>query len=254
MNQIFGGVYAKAYDILYREKDYDGECKLLEEIFQRFGAKPVQSVLDLGCGTGNHALRLADKGYRVMGVERSADMLCIARRKSQERPSLRWHQADIRAFKLEETFDAALMMFAVLSYQQGKADVLDALRIVRRHVIAGGLLVFDVWYGPAVLAQQPEDRIKTLKTEDGMVSRTSSATLDTEQQLCAVNFQLQCMTGSQVLEETRETHSMRYFFRQELALLLEASGFRLLQFGGFPDLDSVASEATWNVTVVARSV
>ena len=146
------------------------------------------------------------------------------------------------------------MMFAVLSYQQEKADVLDALRIARRHVIAGGLLVFDVWYGPAVLAQQPEDRIKTLKTEDGMVSRTSSATLDTEQQLCAVNFQLQCMTGSQVLEETRETHSIRYFFWQELALLLEVSGFRLLQIGAFQDFDSVADETTWNVTVVARSV
>src|SRR3989304_4338464 len=129
MNPIFGSVYADAYDHIYRDKDYDEECRLLKRLFGEYAAKPVRRILDLGCGTGNHAIRLAADGYDVGGVDLSRDMLRIAEQKAQERGvSLRWHQADIRDLSLGEKFDAVLMMFAVLGYQLENADVLGALR------------------------------------------------------------------------------------------------------------------------------
>ena len=62
MTESFGPEYADAYDALYADKDYDAECDLLERIFRRVG-RPVRTVLDLGCGTGAHAVRLAQRGY-----------------------------------------------------------------------------------------------------------------------------------------------------------------------------------------------
>ena len=87
MTDVFGQEYAAAYDLLYADKDYDAECDLLERIFRESG-RPVRTVLDLGCGTGAHAVRLAQRGYEVVGVDLSEDMLRIARDRARSVPRL----------------------------------------------------------------------------------------------------------------------------------------------------------------------
>src|SRR5206468_3380563 len=121
-----------------------------------FSRTPVKTVLDLGCGTGNHALPLARRGFSVTGVDRSPGMLEQAAQKSSasglgdKAPDFK--QGDLRELDLHQQFDAALMMFAVLGYQLTNENVASALATVRRHLKPGGLFVFDIWYGPAVLA------------------------------------------------------------------------------------------------------
>jgi len=83
-DQVFGQVYADQYDFLYSDKDYDAECDLLEEVFRRYRDGNVRTILDLGCGTGNHAIRLARRGYEVTGVDRSPEMLAKAEWKAAE--------------------------------------------------------------------------------------------------------------------------------------------------------------------------
>src|SRR5207248_11417549 len=68
---VFGPQYAEAYDTLYRDKDYSAECDAIEHVFRLYGIGPVRRVLDLGCGTGGHAVPLAERGYEVVGVDRS---------------------------------------------------------------------------------------------------------------------------------------------------------------------------------------
>jgi predicted TPR repeat methyltransferase len=69
--------YANQYDRLYRDKDYAAECDFLETLFAQ-AATPVRRILDLGCGTGGHALPLAQRGLHVTGVDLSAGMLAFA--------------------------------------------------------------------------------------------------------------------------------------------------------------------------------
>ena len=78
MSEIFGSTYADAYDLLYEEKDYLAECDLLESLFQTYGEGPIHRIIDFGCGTGNHAIPLASRGYQVTGVDRSVNMLSQA--------------------------------------------------------------------------------------------------------------------------------------------------------------------------------
>ena len=80
---VFGKEYADAYDYLYQDKDYKKECDFLEEIFSKFSSG-VKSVLDLGCGTGGHAAILAKRGYQVVGVDRSEEMIEIAKKKTKD--------------------------------------------------------------------------------------------------------------------------------------------------------------------------
>ena len=102
--------YAQFYDTLYAEKDYEAECDYLTALFAAWHGGPVQTVLDLGCGTGGHALPLARRGYQVTGVDRSATMLENARAKAGIAP-VEFLLGDVRTVDLNRTFDAAVATF-----------------------------------------------------------------------------------------------------------------------------------------------
>lgn len=257
MSEVFGSLYADSYDAIYRDKDYLAECALITQVFQKYGQPPIRQVLDLGSGTGNHAIPLAQQGYHVVGVERSENMLVHARAKAAKNvPENRvvFHQGDIRSVELGRPFDAALIMFAVLGYQQENADVRAALRTARRHLRPGGLLVFDVWYGPAVLHERPSQRIKVIPTADGKILRVATGTLDSRRQLCTTDYLLWRWREGKPLEETTESHIMRYFFPQELDLFLQCERFALDRLGAFPEFDRDPDETTWNVLGAAHAL
>jgi SAM-dependent methyltransferase len=182
-------------------------------------------------------------------------MLAVAEQKAREQSvSLRFQQADIRHVELGKTFDAVLMMFAVLGYQTENNDVISALQTARRHLRPDGLLVFDVWYGPAVLAQGPQERVRTIEDAGSTWVRTSSGRLETLQHHCHVDFHLKHLQGGQVPEETKESHTVRYFFPEEIERFLNDSGFRLLRLGAFPAFDREPDHTTWTVMAVAVAV
>jgi len=257
MGKIFDRRYADVYDAIYRDKDYMAECDLLEGIFRSYSGEGTKSILDLGCGTGNHAIPLALRGHNVVGVDRSRSMLSKAERKVAENSaitSLRFYQGDVRTVDLDETFDVALMMFAVLSYQIANADVLSVLKTARRHLRPDALLIFDVWYGPAVVSQGPSERRKIVPTDDGEILRLSSGELDGRNCLCKVHFQLSRFKKDRLVEKSEETHELRYFFPGELNAFLGSSGFIPEHLGAFPRFESGPDETTWNVLQVARAV
>ena len=257
MSDVFGSIYADAYDLFYRDKDYAAECDLIERLFQTYGDGSIRSVLDSGCGTGNHAIPLAQRGYKVVGVDRSESMLAHARRKAacfSGSSGVTFHQEDIRSVDLQQHFDAALMMFAVLGYQLENGDVLSALRAARRHLCPGGLFIFDVWYGPAVLHQRPSQRVRVIPTPEGKILRVASGELDICHHLCTVHYHVWRLEGERLVAETEESHTIRYFFPRELDLFLECSGFAPMRLGPFPEFDQDPDETTWNVLGVTKAV
>jgi SAM-dependent methyltransferase len=257
VSEPFGSIYADCYDALYQEKDYEAECDLIERLLRTYGDGNISSILDLGCGTGNHALPLSARGFEIIGVDRSASMLAQARKKAAQ-PSLTardaFYQADIQSVDLGRQFDAALLMFAVLGYQLENAAVMAALRTARRHLRSGGLLLFDVWYGPAVLFQRPSERVNIIPTSHGKILRVSSSTLATNQHVCTVRYHVWKFAAERLLSESEEEHMVRYFFPLELNLFLESTRFAPVRLGAFPEFDRDPDEHTWNVLCVARAV
>lgn len=254
MTEVFGRDYADAYDAIYRSKDYEGEVDLIERVLARNGLGGPRRLLDLGCGTGNHALPLARRGHAVVGVDRSSGMLTRARAKALAETfafPLEFHLADIRELDLGQRFEAVLMMFTVLGYQFEDADLTAALAAVRRHLEPGGLFVFDVWNGRAVLADRPGER--RINVADGAMSitRKTSAELDIPRHLCRVSFDLERTSADGKRDEWREEHVMRYYFEDELELALSQNQLKLLSLRRFPDDEAPADERAWNVIGVA---
>lgn len=254
---VFNSLYAGQYDQLYAEKSYAAECDLVEEAARRHLAEVPATVLDVGCGTGAHAIELASRGYRVTGVDLSQPMLDRAAQKAHlldtaRRPA--FLRGDARDFSTGQTHDLAIMMFAVVGYLTTNDDVLAGLRNVRRHLKPGALFVCDFWYGPSVLSMRPTDRVRVLETDEGRVIRAASTTLDVEHHTADVTFKLWSLHGDHLTGETVETHRMRYFFPQEFALFLQQAGFVPCSMTAFPSLDGPLTDQTWNALVVARSV
>jgi len=258
--EIFTDLYAGNYDSMYAAKDYESECDVIERAFARFGNGRIRSILDFGCGTGNHAIPLSRRGYAVVGVDRSGAMLAEARAKAgpatdgaDGTSALTFRQGDLRDVNLESTFDAVLMMFAVLGYQHTNEDVRRTLTNVRKHLRPGGLLVCDIWYGPAVLHVRPSQRSREMPTSGGRVLRMASTEIDVLRHLCTVDISLTVIERERVVNEVTERHQMRFFFPQEIAVLLECTGFRMSRLGAFPDFDQSPSEDNWNAMFIARA-
>ena len=252
MSDTFGPSYAETYDALYGEKDYEAECDLAERVFVKYADFGVGTILDLGCGTGNHALPLARRGYEVVGVDRSESMLERARAKGGD--AVVFELGDLRDVRLDREFDAVLVLFAVLGYQYSNEDVLAALQTARIHLRPGGLLLFDVWYGPAVLRERPLPRLRAVETDGTRLLRFSDGELDIRRHLCRVDFRIWRLEGPRLISETEEHHEMRFFFPLELELFLASAGFSLLRLGAFPTFDAEPDETTWNILAVSRAV
>ena len=253
---VFNCLYAGQYDQLYAEKNYLGECDLIEAAVKRYSSETPATLVDIGCGTGNHAIEFARRGYTVTGVDLSESMIEYAAQKtlslkSEERPA--WLCGDAREFDTGTTFDLGIMMFAVIGYLTTNDDVLKGLRNIRRQLKPSALFICDFWYGPSVLSAKPADRVRTLTTEEGQVIRASSTTLDVVHHTADVTFKLWTLKRDRLTGETTETHRLRYFFPQEFALLLSQAGFTLQGMSGFPTLDDALTEQTWNAFVVARA-
>jgi len=246
----FGPLYAEAYDALYADKDYGGEVTTIVHAFERYGTRPVKEVLDLGCGTGRHAVRLAERGYDVVGVDRSPSMLAVARAASPANAT--FVEADMTELDLGRRFDAALILFAALGYETNVPSTISALRVARRHLSAGALLVFDIWYGPSVATRPPTLRTKTVRSGAVEWTRRARPLHDPHSQSVRIAYDL---TRRDASGERRasETHTVRYFFPAELELVLAAADFDLVCVTGYEDFGPLPRLDEYSALIVARA-
>jgi SAM-dependent methyltransferase len=254
---VFNDSYAATYDTVYAEKDYPSECEAIRKLIAKFGRGDIRKMLDLGCGTGRHAVIFAGRGFDVTGVDRSEPMVTRAReRATQERRDANpeFLFGDIRNFSHQSPFDVALMNFNVIGYMSSNDDALSALRSARRNLRQDGLLIADFWYGPAVVVDPPGENTREFESDGGRVIRSSSGRHLPDSQCCEISVKVTRLRGDRVIDETLETHLVRYFFPLELELMLRISGFRLMALTGFPDIDVPASPRKWAAALVAIAI
>ena len=245
--------YADYYNLFYQKKNYQAECDFLEKIFRKYSKKPIHSILDLGCGTGGHTLILGERGYEMTGIDLSSQMIEIAKRKAKDKKlKIDFVQRDIRKIELKKKFDVAIAMFAVLSYLSNKKDLTSAFKGIESHLKKGGLFIFDCWFGPAVLEQKPEKRVKIFQQKDEKIIRLAIPFLDTKKQIVRAEYEIIRVLKERVLEDFKEIHKMRYFFPDEIKQYLREVGLRIIKICPFMKLNKTPTNKNWNITVIAK--
>ena len=220
--------YAEYYDLLYKDKDYKAETNYVEDLLNKYSANKIETILDLGCGTGKHDNLFAKKAYKVTGVDLSEEMINIANENRYENTD--FLKGDVRNINLNEKFDAIVSLFHVASYQTSNKDFENYLKTAFKHLKENGLFIFDFWYGPAVLTDRPVVRVKRLENDKIKITRISEPDFHPNKNIVDVNFEIQIKNKQK--NETKkiiEIHNMRYWFMPEIELISQNSGFSVIK-------------------------
>ena len=246
------GKYASFYDSFYQDKAYEAECDFLELMFKRYTFKPPKTILDLGCGTGGHSVILARRGYQVIGIDRSVEMLGLARQKEGAQ-NVAFCHGDIRNLKLEQTFDVVISMFAVMSYMTTNEDLMAAFHTARLHLNAGCIFVFDSWFGPGVFHDPPSYKCKEVMNQGMRVKRIATPQLDPVSQVVDVQFDILEIDGNHCVNEVTEHHLMRPLFVQEIKQIASLNDLELLAVFPWTNVDHEIGLTDWLSCFVLRA-
>ena len=219
------GRFARYYDFLYEDiVDYAGDVAFLETVFRRWMRNQPQCVLDLGCGTGNHDVILARRGYEVTGLDLSPAQLAVARRKAR-REGLRVHfiHGDMRSFDLGRTFDVCACMFGAFGYLLRSTDVRRCLKSVHRHLRPGGLFVFEFWQSSAARPAGYQSWLHKVGSEYEIV-RLSESRFDARTRILPIEFRFFVFRAGRMLDRFDETHTVRTYETDRLKDLLREAG------------------------------
>jgi len=249
----FGKLYAKYYDLLYSDKDYEKECDFIEDIFKTLTSHNVRSIVDVSCGTGGHAIPLAKRGYKVTAFDLSEQMVRIARQKAAGL-DIDIRVGDMTEFAPSVEYDCCISMFDSIDYLSDYEDIVKAFGNISKMVKRNGLFIFQYWNGPAVLTIRPSPKRKVVKKDDLTVIRYAEPTLMPMEQTVLVDYHIIAMKGNKVIDDFKEQHKLRFFFPLEIRHLLKTAGFELVKLCPAFDLSRDADETCWSVVAIARKI
>ena len=138
------GSFAEYYDSLTSNVDYRKTAEYVSDILSENGINKG-ILLDLACGTGTMSLIMAQKGYDVIGVDNSPEMLGEARGKALEvGEDILFLCQDMCSIDLYGTVDCTVCLLDSLNHLESKEELLEAFKRVSLFTVPGGLFVFDV--------------------------------------------------------------------------------------------------------------
>lgn len=150
------GTFAKVYDELMDNIPYEKWGDRLDRSIRRYGiSKPDRGakdpleaernlVLDLGCGTGTLTEFLYRRGYDMIGVDLSEDMLGQALKKREKSGSeILYLQQDMRQLELYGAVGTVFCVCDVLNYILEEKELLQVFSLVRRYLFPGGIFLLD---------------------------------------------------------------------------------------------------------------
>lgn len=146
--------FASVYDVFMDETPYEEWCAFLDDAIRRYRRKEAvtdelllqeqNSVLDLGCGTGTLTELLAAKGYDMIGIDNSQEMLQRAiEKRARSGLDILYLQQDMREFELYGTVGAVVSVCDSLNYLLTEEELLSTFCLVENYLYPGGVFIFD---------------------------------------------------------------------------------------------------------------
>lgn len=215
---------AELYDLIYQQfKDYMEESRRIAVLLETVHPE-AKSVLDVACGTGEHARILsANYGYRVDGLDLEPEFVRIAQRKN---PGRKFVCADMIDFELGRSYDAVLCLFSSIGYARTLDNVRRTLEKCRRHLSSGGVVVVEPWFGPGEW-NTGSVFMKTAEAEGVKVCRMSHSLV--QDGVSVLEFQY-LVGHAEGLEHRREVHELGLFTTEEMRRCFAEAGLDVVEY------------------------
>ena len=191
---------AEFYDLIYSTfKDYAAEVDQLAGLLRRLHPG-CRTVLDAGCGTGEHARFLHKHGFVVDGFDIDPALVRIARAKLPGRHVV---EADMRTFSFPARYDAVVCLFSAIGYLTTLDQITEALRRFRQHLAPGGVVIVEPWLAPGVL--DPVRTFEHVGEGDGVrVVRRSRVEIDGRLSRLLFDYEITDASGTRTASEVHE--------------------------------------------------
>jgi ubiquinone/menaquinone biosynthesis C-methylase UbiE len=232
----------------------DVDLAFVEELARTKGGP----LLDLACGTGRIALRLAEQGYQVTGVDISAPMIEWGRHKASQRGiSMEWVVADARSFQLKKNFFLIYMLGNAFQLFLTRSDQEAMLKRVREHLLPEGYFLFGTRNPSRYnLYEWGKDEQNIYTAPDGrQVIVTAHQEYDHLTQIQHHTFHTvhrNWPTSPQEPEGKTTRLALRYVFPEEMEALLFHNGFELLSQYGDWDRQALTESSPRMISVYQR--
>ena len=211
---------AEYYDLIYSAfKDYAREVSQIANLLRRLNPR-CRTVLDVACGTGEHARLLAAEGFVVDGLDLDPSFVRIA---AGKHPAGRFFEADMSDFHLPHRYDAVLCLFSSIGYVRTLDRVNTALTCFREHLEPGGIVLVEPWFPPGVL---DTTRAFTNSGEANGIRVTRTARTEVEGTLSRLLFEYEIADGS-ATRRASEVHELGLFTADELTRSFDDVGFHV---------------------------
>jgi SAM-dependent methyltransferase len=160
-------IFAEYYDRIYlKRKDYRVESEIIKNTVKQFEKKPSKTLLDVGCGTGEH-LRYLSRAFRCKGIDVSKEMIKIAKTKVTD---AEFKIADMVDFRLKEKFDVIICLFGSIGYVQTFENLVKTFTNFHNHLSSEGLTLVEPWVfkkdfrkGNVSIDTYEDDKIKLVR-------------------------------------------------------------------------------------------
>ncbi|MFQ7155344.1 MAG: class I SAM-dependent DNA methyltransferase [Merdimonas faecis] len=242
--------FAEVYDQFMDNVPYREWADFLQEILQKEGISDGL-VLDLGCGTGSMTEELAGRGYDMIGVDNSEDMLEIAMEKRQESGhDILYLMQDMQEFELYGTVRAVVSVCDSVNYVTEKEELEQVFRLVNNYLDPGGIFVFD-FNTEYKYREVLGDRTIAENREDSSFIWDNYYYEEEHMNEYELTLFIQETDQKELYHKYQETHFQRAYTLEEIGELLERSGLRFV--AAYEDYTKDApGKGSERICVVAR--
>lgn len=220
---------AGVYDALTGDVGYEKRADYIEKLFLKSRVS-VHTVLDLACGTGSMTALLTERGYELIAVDESPDMLAAAREKAADltgEPPVFLNQS-MEALDLYGTVDAAICCLDSLNYLAGPREVQKTFQRLHLFISPGGLLVFDI--NSAAMLRELDGQVFLDEQED--VYCVWRPEFEKRSRVCTYWMDIFTKRPDGAWERSVEQHRQKAYEVEELrSWLLEAGFNRIRTYG-----------------------
>lgn len=215
--------FAYMYDRLTYDVDYKKTADYIEKIFEKYCARKPSLIADLACGTGSMCVELSNRGYDMIGIDFSENMLDVASKKKAKNDILYLNQ-DITEFELYGTVDVILCLLDSVNHITDKDDLKKMFLLASNYLNPGGIIIFDIntkYKFENVLA----DNIFTYDSDDIFYVWENDYSAD--EKLC--DFYLTFFAEQNGLyKRVDECHTERCYSEDEIEEIVNSSKFKVL--------------------------
>lgn len=217
--------FAAVYDTFMDNIPYEEWCEYLTGLLKEYGAEDGL-VLDLGCGTGSLTELLADRGYDMIGVDYSEEMLELAlEKKIESGKDILYLCQDMREFELYGTVAAVVSICDCMNYITEPEDLVTVFKLVNNYLDPKGIFIFDLnteykyreVMGDTTIAEDREDSSFIWENQ-----------YEPEEKINIYDLSIFVRETDDLYRKYHETHYQRAYSLEEVKAALEEAGMEFV--------------------------